>query len=246
MKYLYMVIVSVVLLDSCSVTQRRYMPGYSVTWNHKAPKTVLYSESNFVRNAINHHPPPTTIAIKEFSLPSLKIADDETTPAHLNPLTLLHYKNKTTKHFVSIAKEPLPSSTSLKTDLPAKASPDNYYVKEICKQSRTSMVTGMFSLTILLFSVVIGLLMIALKSSGGLWASLNLAGPVFFMGCLIGGVLGVTAIVSGIIAIHKINKGEEKYTGKTNAVTGMVFATIFFGILTLMAIVSMVNAPATK
>jgi hypothetical protein len=96
------------------------------------------------------------------------------------------------------------------------------------------MHSGMYALTLTLSSTVIWLMLIVLKNIGMVWATASLAGAVLIGGVVSGGSLGVLAIVFGVIALHKINKDKELLTGKKKAVTGIVFATILFGILTLM------------
>jgi hypothetical protein len=47
---------TLILLASCSVTKRKYLPGYAIDWKHKAPVTVVQNKprnGNFKRTEIS-------------------------------------------------------------------------------------------------------------------------------------------------------------------------------------------------
>lgn len=231
MRYLYLALISAILFESCSVTKRRYLPGFSVNWNHKAPNTVTPKNLFTSKVATNRN------SIKTIVTKQLTIA--VTSP--LNNFKLkngfvnfpFYHSNKIRAGRVFQSKsEPVISQSN--GESPANAPSNDGSGKETCKQSKVSMHSGMYALTLTLSSTVIWLMLIVLKNIGMAWATASLAGAVLIGGVVSGGSLGVLAIVFGVIALHKINKDKELLTGKKKAVTGIVFATILFGILTLM------------
>ena len=60
MKYKSFLLLALVLLASCSITKRKYLPGYAIDWKHKAPsaqvqdkpKTISYKHAEAVMNKI--------------------------------------------------------------------------------------------------------------------------------------------------------------------------------------------------
>lgn len=223
------------MFTSCSVTKRRYTGGYSVSWRQAPPKVLVEKESVIIKSSISHK------NIEKLSLKDVSVATESTSDKRV----LFHHVNKATPLFshknaiyrnisVNGDGDPVVNSNKNKGDEAPSYVRDNYF-RKVCSQSKTSLSTGIFSLTVTLFSLTLGLSLIALKASSvGFWATSDLAGPVMVIGSFSGGVLGIIAMVFGIIALHKINAAEEKYTGKDNAITGIVFASILFVILTFL------------
>ncbi len=233
MRNLYLVLISVILLQSCTITKRKYMPGYSVNWDSKAPKRIVNKNPFASRNNVNNHR-ISTIAVKPFSIVSQNPLNNAPSLQYKIPNVYNSTKEFKSTRVVSNSKEvfiqqPVPAGNVSEEEARHRDSQ-----KEVCKQSKVSMHSGMYSITTTLVSTVLWLMLLVIKNTGGVWASAGLASGVLFGGMITGGALGILAIVFGIIAIHKINKDADVLTGKSKAVTGMVFATILFGILTLM------------
>lgn len=235
MKYVYLAVISLILLQSCSLTQRRYLPGFSVNWNHRAPKTCVNKNTKLARNYTNHYR-TTSIAAKPLSIATENPLDNFVIPYPLKTTPVFQPKITHTNHTLTTSNEPLLSSQKLSTDLSIDPPTHENPTKEVCQQAKVSQHTGMLSLTLTLFLFAVGLMLIVVKNSGGLWATSNLTSAVFIGGAAMGGVLGLIAIIFGIVALHKIHMEQALYSGTGKAVTGIVFACILFGILALIFI----------
>lgn len=230
MRYLYLLILLTLLLDSCSITKRKYLPGYSINWNHKAPKTIISGSFVSSRNNYYNHSSATIAANPPELIQEKQTVNTDVpiTPKHSNIFRFVK------KASTISSSQSLTSPTSSKENSSVEP-PPSHSDKEVCKQSKVSMHSGMYSLSVTFFTLMIGLILIVARNSGALWVSASLASGVIIGGAISGGALGILALVFGIIAIHKINKESDVLTGKGKAVTGMVFASILLGILALVA-----------
>ena len=210
------------------------MAGYSVNWKHQAPKTIFQREPT-IASTINSSASVKSMTLKKSYFEPVSIANsqvpytDFSCPKHKvsNPIVLLNSK-----------EDPRIKHKHKKTEmLPYVAPPGDNYFRMVYDQSRKSLLAGVLSVTITLFSLTLGVLLIVLKSTSvGFWATSDLAGPIMFVGYVSGGIRGIVAVVLGIMALPKINSEQGKYMGKKNAITGIVFASILFGILTLLVV----------
>ena len=212
------------------------MPGYSIQIAHKAPKTITPAEHATCRTSTRRNNAVPLPAKELITLPGYTgNSKSQFLFPHQKITSLVYSKNKTSNLTASSKNEAFQAGC-LNAAFPEAAPSLFHKNKEVCSQSKTSQTTGMLALTITLFSIAAALTLIALKNSGGYWATVNLAVPVVVGGAISGGILGLLAIIFAISAFHKIHQNQDQYTGTGKAVTGIVFATILYGILALMVI----------
>ncbi len=233
MKYLYAFIISVVLLESCNITKRRYLPGFSINWKHGAPKTIV-NKNNAPEHSNHNHFHPAIIAAKPMNILTEDPLPDLVIPTHFETFHISGNNNLLKNTSFSKQKESLANPLTEQNNLSGDPIAHEDSNKEVCSQAKASSHLGMFGFTLILLSVSVWLGLTIIRNSGGLCATAKLANTILISAGIAGGILGLLAIIFGIIALHKIHAEEGKYTGTGKAISGMVFALILFGILALL------------
>lgn len=216
MKYTFLALITLILFSSCTLTQRRYESGYSVNWKHSAPKTIAAKEPVIASNTIE------PIAIKELN--TIATPAVKWTLPGVKQVTVSHTKNIATNHIASVSKEPVIISSPPKQEI--KGQPQFFTGDEQEDDyARKSLVDGLLSLGMpaIAFLIMFG---IVLSIGGTLATAPVYAIGIMVLGCALGLVFGVSAIINGFHAIKEINAQPDTYTGKGEAITGMALSLI--------------------
>ena len=192
------------------------MPGYSVEWKHKAPATVLNKES-----VLKHHviEPIVTKGLRTLPTPAVKW----TSPA-LKAVNQYHSKNVMLTHIASGAKKPAVTTAIISQN--PKGQPHFYTGDEQeDDHARKSLVYGILSLgsPATGFLIMLG---IVLSVGSTLANPAGYALAIFIVSCAGGLTFAVLALISGFLAINEINADPDTYSGKGEAITGMVLAIV--------------------
>lgn len=219
MKYIVSIIIAVVLFSSCTLTQRRYTSGYSVNWKHKAPKTVMNKEPVIVQNTIK--PSLTTLDRKQPSAITIP-AEKLMTPARVIPVELLHSKHTLSNHTISASKDPITNATTItQGDKPRFFTGDEQEDDHASK----ALTDGILSLgsPAAGFLILVG---IVLSIGTTIGAAPGYAFGIFGAFCALGLFFAVMAIIQGFTAINEINASPDTYSGKGDAVLGIILAVL--------------------
>jgi len=198
------------------------MPGYSVNWVHKTPKTIATIEPALTRN--NIRPELQPIAIKGIStIPSP--VEKWTIPARLKPVNSSHSKNINSNHIAANSKLEVPPTVSGPTKVD-KGQPQFFTGDEQeDDHAKKSLVFGILSLgcPAATFLIMFG---IVLSVGGTLAKPAAYAVAIFALGCAGGLAFALVAIINGFIAIQEINSAPDTYEGKGDAVLGIILAAL--------------------
>lgn len=234
MKYKYLLLACLLLCASCTITKRKYLPGYTFGHVNKAPKTI-YNNPVAASPANIKSVLPKALAAKEFHSPVNTITAENPIP-DFNDITTPAVYNK---NFSSTKIESATESPTLDFSKPGpEISRDSLraMAARVCKQAKASQHLGMFALTLTLISFAAWVIIQASINAGATWATVMLATTVVSGGVIAGGILAILAIIFAIVAFHKIHLEQGKYTGTGKAVGGIIFAIILFGIVGLLAL----------
>ena len=197
------------------------MPGYSVNWRHKAPKTESAKEPAFDRNiTVTQLQPTQSKELNTIPTP----AEKWTIPAPLKSVNAHHLKNITSTHIAT-------NSTTTATVVNAPEKVDKGQPKFFTgdeqedDHAKKSLVFGVLSLSIpaAAFLIMLGII---LSVGGTLAKPATYAVVIFALGCAIGFVFAIFAIINGFIAINEINAAPDTYSGKGDAVLGIILALL--------------------
>jgi hypothetical protein len=195
--------VSILFLSSCcSVQKRLYRDGYSVTWNHK-------------KNEIKQTPAQDDISNEQ------TIAEENTASEASDQISEPQIKNEESKENVTASAEEKPIVSEKKKGLISKIIKEDTpeEIEKINNGSKAAAFKSGFKkgLKIMMPAVVED------RITG--WAIASFVLGILSMFAYYGAfVLGVLAIIFGIIAIHKVRK--EGYRGNTLAWLGLIFGII--------------------
>ena len=222
MRNLLLIFLAAVLLSSCSLTKRKYLPGYSLNWGHKAPKTVATKEAIPANHNISPIQPQKITTKELHKPPSPK--SSFTSEVKTNFSTTFRAANKIANHLIPLSKEPI---SFAHTVMPSDTANPKFFTgdEQEDDHSRRSLTYGILSAAIPAFTYIV-LYVIALSSGGAFTTSLTIAVGVFLIGVLIGLLFSVLTYIQGIKAIKEINESPDIYTGKGEAIWGMVLASI--------------------
>jgi len=212
-KYIFLVIITLFLLTSCSITKRRYLPGYSVDWGHKPPKTVIDKRPLIAHNVTNLQLEP--IAQKGLGNIPMAFSNECEVPAHLIFINTFLFNKIASNHAGFNTKEPLSFPPNKKIGLPDGVPGHGQTDKEVCKQANRSITFGILS--------IIVPIVILLASVGNGFEVFGLGLIGILLACIIFFTL---AIINGIVALIKIHKNSEKYAGTGKAIVGMILACL--------------------
>ena len=231
MKYILTAVIALVLFSSCTLTKRRYMSGYSIEWRHRAPKTIIKRVPDIApANGITsiHNTPTLT------SEPTpAKGLSKKTTPivkwrlsSHSKSTTGVHPNNSTSTYSISSSSSKM-STTSVSVILQDDKKKPVFFTgdEQEDDHARKSLVYGILSLAIpaAAFLIMWGIM---LSIGGTLAYPLAYTVVIFSVGCAFGLVFAVLAFIQGIAAINEINADPDTYTGKTEAIWGMILAAL--------------------
>jgi hypothetical protein len=231
MKHGYFLLIVVILFTSCSITKRRYLPGFNMEWSHNSPGVILKNSS------VLSHPKKIGLTkhIVDSGIHSINkdFIENGVVGPNLKKPEFIGLKNQISNH---VARNFIEPELSLKNTTVYFPDTNTKEVdKVVCKQARASLILGLVGLTTAFFGVAVGLGLIILKNTGGYWATLNLTVPVILGGAAIGAVLGILAIIFAISAYHKIHNERYKYYGKKKAAGGIIMAVILFLLIAFFA-----------
>lgn len=247
MKFKLFAIVVLVLVSSCTITKRRYMPRYWVNLGHKMPKTKIPAETNrskYISDNSGRRGNESDVIKNSNRLESdsFSIYSEY---KNVKDLTINHDNKVLFNQRWNIPMDPfLTGKLTDRGDTPTR---HNEYVQVPPKAAKRSLRFGILSLVVPIIVVLIGYVIGsgADQSSGvnnpnspnyeqeGCLTTGEIIILIFaFFASLAAIVLCILAVVHGIVALNKIKKEPEKYTGKGKALTGLllglwpVFATI--------------------
>lgn len=221
MKYLLPIILAVILFSSCDITKRRYLPGYSIEWRHKAPKPVpviaqkeTIKQPAFKLPAVVLQSAPETREHTAITFPSFKkyIASVFTE----QPGTIHHMISTCNRIAISSKTKITPIDTTLKKKpvfYTGDEQEDDY--------ARKSLIDGILSLAIPAATFLI-MFAIALSLGETLANAAGYAVVIFIIGCIIGLFFSVLAFINGFLGINEIDANSDIYTGRGEAVLGMI------------------------
>jgi hypothetical protein len=195
------------------------MPGYSINWIHKVPTTILHKQSNVSGQTYLRH-------LNTNELSPIPLSEDKeeqhTFKKFFNPFP---HKNNNSTYISTNNKVPLSNSTNLNND--SKDKPHFFTGdEEESDHARKSLKYGLFSLGFPVLGFLI--LFVIVISTGGVLANpLTYAILLFLAGCVTGLVFAVLAVINGFMAINEINAAPDTYTGKGNAILGIILAAVF-------------------
>jgi len=194
------------------------MPGYSVNWGHKAPKTIQANESVIARNTIIPQPEP--LEIKQVSTITAT-SKKWTALAKIKQNNAVQSKKRILNHIASNTKALSSSPTKVEKGQPQFFTGD----EQEDDHARKSLVFGILSLGspaatfLIMFGIVISV-------GGTLAKPVAYAAVIFALGCAGGLVFAIVAIINGIIAIREINAEPDTYVGTGDAILGMLLAAL--------------------
>jgi hypothetical protein len=221
-RHIFLILLAALLFSSCTLTKRRYLPGYALNWAHKTPgtlvnKTPVLSKPQITCNQAGK------IATKELhKLPN--VSDKLRVSSKTNSLNTLHINKKPSIPNVSVANEPF---LYTHTVLPGDTNNPHFFTgdEQGDDHARYSLTFGILSIAIPALTYMI-LFVIAISSGGSFTTSLTIAIILFLLGILAGLFFSVMAYIQGNKAIKEINAYPDIYEGKGKAIWGMVLASI--------------------
>lgn len=222
MRYLILLFLSVVLFSSCSLTKRKYMPGYTMDWSHKAPKTSIVKERVTSQNVISTNQ-TKKIAPKEINkLPA--ISNNAAKPEREKLINLPNPDTKTLTRIISSVQEPLLFNHTI---LPDDSTKTEFFTgdEQENDHARRTITYAILSSAIPAITYII-LYIIAVSSGGTFTVSLNYAIVLFLVGILFGLIFSVISYFQGFKAIREIKENPDLYTGKGESVWGMILASL--------------------
>lgn len=234
MKPALLPILLMLLLASCTITKRRYLPGYTINWRHTAPKLIGGMQAQSIHIAKQGaYLSQSGSARKDSSHFQQSMQSDYYTDAHPD-------ERFGQASFVNIKK-----ARSLVTVLPTTRAEKPTHADslkntpEICRDANTSLTLGILAWLIPLALILLAAISAASMSAGGDSMAFFL---VIFAG-VIGGfifiILGILALIFGGTALAKINEHPDKYSGKLRATIGILLVAIpIVGLLILLATAS--------
>jgi hypothetical protein len=218
-RFTFLILLATVLLTSCNITQRRYMPGYSVDWRSKAPKTIAKKESAEKRNLSVHNATEPVIAKESGGISPASTEDENLKP--IKPLRLSKDNNFTSYHISSYTKE----TTAIPNAAPGDTNRALFFTGEeqLNEQARRSLLYGglAWGFTALGY---LTLVVIVFSTGGALGNPITYAIILFLVGCAVGLFFAVFAAIRGFQGFHEVNAQPDLYYGKTNAVFGIILA----------------------
>jgi hypothetical protein len=195
------------------------MPGYSVEWGHKAPKTIVRKEPALVHNTISHSQP---VAAKGPNNVSGNSSCKEVAVMPLKHASAFHPKN--------ISSNSIESSTKKIMSLaPNVAQSDTTHLQfftgdeQLDDHARKSLIYGLFAWGFAILGYLV-LFVIVVSTGASLASPVTYAIVIFLIGCAIGIVFAVLALIQGITALNEINSQSDLYYGKGDAFGGMALA----------------------
>ena len=221
MKYTILFLIAAVLFSSCDLTKRRYMPGYSVNWGHKTPKTIVNKEP--ATASVVTIPVFKPIPIKELSSIPAPV-EKWTVPTPLKPIPIVHSKSTTLYHIASNSKESVSTNSTIKKE--SDTQPQFYTGDEQeDDHAKKSLIFGILALgsPAATFLIMLG---IVLSVGGTLAKPVAYSLVIFGLGCFGGLLFAIFAIINGFIAINEINAAPDTYSGKGDAILGIILATL--------------------
>lgn len=204
------------------------MPGYSVEWGHKTPKSTIAKTNQptvkpIVKGTQTVSIPSTTIAVKKVNSQATSTVKWKL-PAAAETSVSLHPQKSELNHIASNSQKSITSTNTVKESVNGKPV---FYTgdEEQDDNARKSMVYGILSLGIpaITFLIMLG---IALSVGDTLAEAPAYALTIFAIGCLGGIIFGVFAIIDGFIAISEIHAQPDTFSGTGQAVTGIILGAM--------------------
>lgn len=221
MKYKLIPLLLLLMLASCTITKRRYMPGYSLNWNHKTSKSIASCNPQIVHisNQGFHASPPAPI---EHGIP---LFSEKNISPHKHSQQS-HYNNTATISPVTVieTKKFNITPTALQPSIPDHGLNNQ---KVVCKEAKTSLRFGILTWTVPAALIFLGFLIGYANSDGGLnsFAYLIVI-PFVGLGALFALISLIITLTSGATALTKIKKYPDQYTGKWKAIIGILLVTV--------------------
>ncbi|MBI4647534.1 MAG: DUF4190 domain-containing protein [Bacteroidia bacterium] len=207
------------ILASCTVEKRLYMPGYHFNWKNRGQKA---NKHEFPRNDIINNVEGEKTFYTDESCDISKNSDDNTEHEILMAYTGNSESINGTKFLETASTIPLNILNDYK----------NNFTKTVKKEVEKPMPpdSGPKTHGLAIASEILGILsVLALIPINGVYVF----APLAFILC-------IPAIIFGFIALNKIQKYPDKYKGKAMARIGLVFGFISLIILVLILLMTVV------
>jgi hypothetical protein len=203
-----------ILLMSCSLTSRKYMPGYSINWLNNS-KSVMVGSHNHIPDIV-----PKCISISSrlhndkkiddsllFVKKKNQIAKQKNVSVTNNSLSIEQRAAGTfeKRSFSKIGYMLLDSDTAKKQDAEPVLLP----------KARSSLLFGILSWFIIFILLILIFFLIFPLTNG-----------VFYLTVLASSTAAIIGLIMGIKAININNRYPHKYYGISKAIVGIIFSAI--------------------
>lgn len=215
MKKYLLILNLLIFLCSCSITQRKYLPGYNVEWTDRnAPEVVKKSEPPISKIAHN-----TTTPIK-FSRHVSSV------PSEIR--NTINLKNNYYKKTQTISSSNhIEHNQVVLQDTTLHKQPSIFNPK-----AKKGLTYG-----ILAFIIPIGVYLLLLVAGA---SGLYLVVGILFLAGLAAVVFAILALIYSIQAKKEIKENPTKYNNIKQARTGFILSIVFFSIILIYAILAAV------
>lgn len=204
-------------LSSCTVTNRKYMPGYSVNWvyNKKAPVT---NDMPLAKTQVAENSVPNVMTAKVQPEKQLSIVAVNKVPEQVRVMN----KNKVGNALPKV-------SFTVANDLPTDSV--KHQAKNLPEQinATRSLIFGVLNLAVPFITILLTPILFPGIGFGGI----VVIGLLLVLACILFSIFGM---VNGIKAINAIQKEPDKYSGMGDAITGLSLSSILIaaGLILLM------------
>lgn len=203
-------------LSSCTVTNRKYMPGYSVNWVYNKKASVT-NDMPLAKTPVAENSMPNVMTAKVQPEKQLSIVAVNKIPEQVQVMN----KNKVVSALPKV-------SFTVANDLPTDSV--KHKAKNLPEQinATRSLTFGVLNLAVPFASVILVSILFPNIGFGVLVLYLFL-----ILACILFSIFG---IVNGIKAINAIQKEPNKYSGMGDAITGLSLSSILIaaGLILLM------------
>lgn len=207
------------LLVSCTITSRKYMPGYSIDWVSNTNSTK--AESSNSPRAVYVSPIATYPLISNIS--NTNEARHKSN-IQLNPHSISYNSEK---HLIIDHVKSISCLNNGFVTIPISLNDSNINNKKeltTLPKAKASLTFSLLAWAIVVVFVFAILFLIPLSTLG------------FFLILSVAGVGDILGFIFGIIAIHTYKKEPSKYFGLNWAILGIVFSAIILTLIILLFI----------